>query len=459
MAETPDSTLRTPADSARPSLLIVDDDVGFAHAAAEVARQEGFDITIAGAFSQAVKRLQSAHFDIALIDLQLPDGSGLDLLDHFGEERQTQAVVVTGEPTVESTLRAMRLPIADYIVKPLKLDRYRELLSRASTRRRSAQSAHEEDWHGLAGRSAPLVRIKQEIARVAPTDASVLLHGESGVGKELVARALHEVSGRPGPFVAMNCGAVPHELMASQLFGHERGSFTGAHGRHTGYFEQANGGTLFLDEVTEMPPHLQVHLLRALENRSIRRVGGSEDIPVDVRIVSATNRDPQRAVRQGVLREDVFYRLAEFPITVPPLRARPEDIELLAERFLSLLNLRYGTDRQFTADAREQLRRHAWPGNVRELRNVVQRAYIMAQDDTVSVQLERSGSREPIAETESSITFSVGTRLDVIERRMLFKTLAHFSNDKTRTAEALGISLKTIYNRLARYQAAGVARQ
>ena len=458
MAETPASN-SVPSEPTRPSLLIVDDDVGFAHAAAEVARHEGFDITIAGAFSQAVKRLQSAHFDIALIDLQLPDGSGLDLLGHLGDDGHTQAVLVTGEPTVESTLRAIRLPIADYIVKPIKLDRYRELLHKASARGRSARSSQAEDWHGLAGRSAPLLRIKQEIARVAPTDAAVLLHGESGVGKELVARALHEVSGRPGEFVAMNCGAVPHELLASQLFGHERGSFTGAQARHVGYFEQANGGTLFLDEVTEMPPHLQVHLLRALENRSIRRVGGSEDIPVDVRIVAATNRDPARAVRQGVLREDVFYRLAEFPITVPPLRTRPEDIDLLAQRFLTRLNLRYGTDKQFSDDALEQLRRHPWPGNVRELRNVVQRAYIMAPDDTVSVQLERNGSREPIAETENSITFSVGTSLDVIERRMLFKTLAHFSNDKTRTAEALGISLKTIYNRLARYQASGAPKQ
>src|SRR5690606_2666325 len=388
MAETPDSTLQAAGESLRPSLLIVDDDVGFAHAAAEVARQEGFDITIAGAFDQAVKRLQSAQFDIALIDLQLPDGSGLDLLYHFGEAGQTQAVVGTGEPPVESTLRAMRLPVSDYIVKPLKMERYRELLGRASSRRRAAAAAGADDWHGLVGRSAALLRIKQEIARVAPTDASVLLHGESGVGKELLSRALHEVSGRPGPFVAMNCGAVPHELMASQLFGHERGSFTGAHGRHIGYFEQANGGTLFLDEVTEMPPHLQVHLLRALESRSIRRVGGSEDIPVDVRIVSATNRDPQRAVRQGVLREDVFYRLAEFPVTVPPLRARQEDIELLSERFLSLLNLRYGTDKQFSPEALELLRRHPWPGNVRELRNAVQRAYIMASGDCVNVQLD-----------------------------------------------------------------------
>ena len=458
MAETP-AAAPLQQDTVRPSLLIVDDDVSFAHAAAEIARHEGFDITIAGAFSQAVKRLQGSHFDIALIDVQLPDGSGLDLLGHLDQDGHTQAVLVTGEPTVESTLRAMRLPIADYIVKPIKLDRYRELLSRASARRRNADCSNGEEWHGLAGRSAALTRIKQEIARVAPTDAAVLLNGESGAGKELVARALHEVSGRPGAFVAMNCGAVPHELLASQLFGHERGSFTGAQARHVGYFEQADGGTLFLDEVTEMPPHLQVHLLRALENRSIRRVGGTEDIPVDVRIVSATNRDPQRAVRQGALREDVFYRLAEFPITVPPLRARPEDIELLAQRFLTRLNLRYGSDKHLSAEALAQLRRHAWPGNVRELRNVVQRAYIMAPGDTVEVQLERSASREPIAETENSITFSVGTSLDVIERRMLFKTLAHFSNDKTRTAEALGISLKTIYNRLARYQAAGTAKQ
>ena len=430
------------------TLLIVDDDVGFVHAAAEIARQKGFDIAIAGNIAQAIVRLEAGQFDLALIDLSLPDGSGMQLLDHVDLAR-TQTVLISGSPTLESALQAVRLPVVDYIIKPLQIDRYLELL--ASAQERHAKPAAGTTWRGLAG-GASLDPIREAIRRVAPTDASVLIVGESGTGKELVARAVHEESGRKGSLVAVNSGAVPSELLASQLFGHEKGSFTGAQARHAGFFEQANGGTLFLDEITEMPLHLQVHLLRVLESKTVRRVGGSVDIPVDVRLVSATNRLPRQAIADGRLREDLFYRLSEFPLSLPTLRDRADDIHLLAQGFLDRLNERYGTHRVFAQGATDRLKRHGWPGNVRELRNVVQRAYILAEGNVVEVSFEPQRIAAPIAEDMHSITFSIGTTLDEVERRLMLKTLDYYDNNKLKAAEVLGISAKTIYNRLARYQ-------
>jgi DNA-binding NtrC family response regulator len=429
-------------------LLIVDDDVGFVHAAAEIARQKGFQITLAGSIAQAIAHLQGGRFDLALIDLSLPDGSGMQLLDHV-DLAGTQTVLISGAPTLESALQAVRMPVVDYITKPLQIDRYLELLDNAL--KRHARAMPGKTWRGMAGGPA-LDPIKQAIRRVAPTDASVLIVGESGTGKELVARAVHEESGRSGLMVAVNSGAVPSELLASQLFGHEKGSFTGAHSRHAGFFEQADGGTLFLDEITEMPLHLQVHLLRVLESKTVRRVGGNTDIPVDVRLVSATNRLPRQAIADGRLREDLFYRLSEFPLSLPTLRDRADDIMLLAQTFLDRLNERYGTGRTFAPGAAGNLMRHAWPGNVRELRNAVQRAYILADGNAVDVSFEPQRMREPIAEDMHSITFSIGTTLDEVERRLMLKTLAYYDNNKIKAAEALGISAKTIYNRLARYQ-------
>jgi DNA-binding NtrC family response regulator len=437
--------------SSRPSLLIVDDDICFVRAAVEIARSAEFDVTVAGTLEQARNRVRQANFDLALVDLCLPDGSGLDLLDQC-DIATTQVVLITGQPTVESAIRAFKTPILDYVIKPIEPQRYRDLLSSAARRKTLPPPTAEHAWHGLAGNSAALRSIIEQIQRVGPTDASVLITGESGVGKELVARAIHAMSGRSGEMVSMNCGAVPSELLASQLFGHERGSFTGAQARHIGYFEQAGGGTLFLDEITEMPIHLQVHLLRALENSAVRRVGGSEDIEVDVRIVAATNTPPLRAIAEGKLREDLYYRLGEFPMVVPPLRERAEDVEVLANMFLSRLNQRYGTRKAFTPAAMEQLRCFAWPGNVRQLRNVVNRAFILARDEAITDPIDDPRSYEPLAETPGSLTISVGMTFDDVERRMLFKTLRFFDNDKVRTAQALGVSVKTIYNRLARYQ-------
>jgi DNA-binding NtrC family response regulator len=434
-----------------PSLFIVDDDVGFVHAAAELARQKGFDITVAGTKAQAISRLQNAAFDIAVIDVSLPDGSGLDLLEHFDLGERTQAILISGNPTIDSALKALRLPIVDYVLKPIHAQRFGELLDEARSRRKAVPPQPGDLWNGMLGSAPAILELKHQIARVAATEAAVLIQGESGVGKELVARALHSESGRTGEFVALNCGAVPPELLSSQLFGHERGSFTGAHSRQTGFFEQADKGTLFLDEVTEMPLHLQVHLLRALETHTVRRVGGTEDLRVDVRIVSATNRDPEAAIREGRLRGDLYYRLCEFPLHVPALRERGDDIPSLAQLFLARLNDRYGTQRSFAADALQALRRYRWPGNIRELKNVVQRAYILADGDLVHPRIPDRARALPLAETDDTITFAIGTPLHEVEKRMLFKTLAFFDNNKSRAARALGVTAKTIYNRLSAY--------
>ena len=437
----------------KPSLLIVDADIGFVHAAAEVARDEGFEITVAGSLAQAMSRLDAMQFDLALIDLALPDGSGLDLLEHLDLGGRTQVILITGHPTVESALKALHLPIVDYVVKPLYPAHFRELLEKVSGLRRLPPVIDHETWHGLAGRSQQIKTLRQEVGRVAETDVAVFLDGESGVGKELVAAALHAESGRTGNFVALNCGAVPAELLTSQLFGHEKGSFTGANSRQLGLFQQADAGTLFLDEITEMPLHLQVHLLRALETHSIRRIGGTDDIPVDVRIISATNRLPEKARQEGKLREDLYYRLAEFPMRISPLRERPEDILPIAVVFLKRLNERYGTERWFPTDIEDLLTRYSWPGNVRELKNAIQRAYILAEGDLVRPEIPSHRLSGPLGETASTITFAVGTSLEEIERRMLFKTLAFYNDNKAKAADALGITTKTIYNRLAGYQA------
>jgi DNA-binding NtrC family response regulator len=282
----------------------------------------------------------------------------------------------------------------------------------------------------------------------------VLVHGESGTGKELVARSLHELSGRRGRFVAVNCGAIAPDLLSSQLFGHERGSFTGALQSHAGFFEQAEGGTLFLDEISEMPLAAQVYLLRVLESRSLTRVGGSREIAVDVRIVAGSNRDPQQAVVDGALRADLYYRLLEFPLSVPSLRERREDIPELAQYFLDRLNERYRTERTFAAGTLRQLAERHWPGNVRELRHTIQRHYILGGEGPIEVQQEQLFRSTDDA--DGSVRFRVGMTFDDIEREMLLKTLAHYNNNKRHTARALGITTKTIYNRLLRYRSLGL---
>jgi DNA-binding NtrC family response regulator len=304
--------------------------------------------------------------------------------------------------------------------------------------------------NAMLGQSAVMLEVKRLIERVGPTDASVLITGESGSGKELVAQLIHAASHRAnGPFVAINCGAIPAGLIEAELFGYEKGSFTGAGRAHAGVFERAEGGTLFLDEITEMPLDMQTRLLRVLETRKFYRVGGVMELDTDVRVIAASNRCPLKAVQKGQLREDILYRLAVFPVGVPPLRERGNDIVLLAEHFLSDLNMRDGTDKQFSAASRSMLTQHNWPGNVRELKNSVERAFILCDEQ---LELAPLISESKAAESQSGrLEIKVGSSIDEVERSLIEATLQHFRGNKRRTADTLGCSLKTLYNKLHVY--------
>jgi len=305
----------------------------------------------------------------------------------------------------------------------------------------------------LETRSDAMAQLYGQLDRVAKTLATVLIAGESGVGKEIIAKSIHARSERHDQvFIPVNCGAIPAGLIEAELFGHEKGSFTGAMQQHIGYFEHASGGTLFLDEITEMAPEMQIKLLRVLETGTFHRVGGSELTQVDVRVIAATNRDPLEAVKQGLLREDLLYRLAVFPLRVPPLRERACDIELLARYFLDQLNTLEKTGKNFSANALETMRAYAWPGNIRELKNAVHRAFIMADTaiEIPSPNANPTNKRSSLA--AGNLSLWIGTSLADAQRELILATLDHFNGDKQQTAQALGVSLKTLYNRLQAYQ-------
>lgn len=305
----------------------------------------------------------------------------------------------------------------------------------------------------LIGNSQVMRALHQQIEKVAATDATVLIVGESGTGKEMVAKALHALGRRRGqPFIPVNCGAIPPNLIEAALFGHEKGSFTGASGQHIGYFEHATGGTILLDEITEMPPQMQVKVLRVLETGKFHRVGGIDEVRVDVRVIAATNRDLKRAVNEGHFREDLFYRLAIFPLHVPPLRERGSDVELLATHFLDSFNNSGKTNKRFSRQALETLRTYSWPGNVRELKNAVHRAYILAVKDVeMAISSAAARPKKPLLK-DGKLTLAIGTPLALAQREIILATLTHYGDDKRQTAKALGISLKTLYNRLEAYQ-------
>ncbi|MBT1539138.1 sigma-54 dependent transcriptional regulator [Ralstonia solanacearum] len=311
----------------------------------------------------------------------------------------------------------------------------------------------DPDFGHLYGRSAVMRALYGQIGKVSGTLATVLIIGESGTGKELIARTVHDMSPRADQaFIAVNCGAISPNLIESELFGHERGSFTGAGQRHTGYFEHACNGTIFLDEITEMPVEMQVKLLRVLETGVFMRVGGTEPIQTRARIIAATNRNLQEAVADGTFREDLMYRLAVVPLHVPPLRDRAEDIEELAQHFLAQFNAAHQTDKTFSRAALSALRQHTWPGNVRELRNAVQRGYILGEK-TVELSMPLTSPRSPARPTvkEGMLNVSVGVTLAEAQRVMILATLEHFQGDKRQAAKTLGVSLKTLYNRLDLY--------
>ncbi len=433
------------------SVLIVDDNVEFQSSVADLAALANCAVSRAGTLGEARRIIRDRRFDLVILDLDLPDGSGLELLEEIDLATLGEVAIVTGHPSVDSAVRAVRLPIVDYIVKPMAAEALTRLFERARLHARAHPAGAGGEFSGMIGKSAQMKALFDRIDRVARHDMTVFVHGESGTGKELVARAVHERSGRKGEFIAINCGAVAPDLLSSQLFGHERGAFTGASQAHAGFFERAEGGTLFLDEITEMPGTLQVYLLRVLESRALTRVGGTRELPIDVRVIAATNRDPADAVARGILRGDLYYRLADFPIELAPLRERRDDIAPLAQRFLDRLNERYGTHRYLTADALREWVGRSWPGNVRELRHVVQRAYVLAASDAIGASADPAP--KAAAPGDDEIVFRVGMRFEDIEREMLLKTLAHYGNNQRQAARVLGITAKTVYNRLLRYRA------
>src|SRR5215203_5587202 len=356
-----------------PHVLLVDDDPEALEWLTEFVKGEGFTVAKATSLRTARIQLTQMRPDVLLTDLQLPDGNGIDLVDDLEQRDATEVVMITGHATVESAVNALRAGASDYIVKPVDIERLRSILQRVpGTHELRAEIGDlRQELRGL-GRfghmigSAPVMqKLYDQLNRVSPTSATVLLAGESGTGKE---RA----------FLPLNCGAVSPNLIESELFGHEKGSFTGADRQHKGFFERAHSGTLFLDEITEMPQELQVKLLRVLETGTFMRVGTNTPIATDVRVIAATNRNPAKAVADGKLREDLYHRLNVFPIELPPLRDRGTDIEILARHFLEKFNAEENTKKTFSPAAIAALYSHSWPGNVRELKNYVQRVYILA---------------------------------------------------------------------------------
>jgi two-component system, NtrC family, response regulator HydG len=438
-------------------VLVVDDDPNFLSGLTEMVSKEGFATTTAGSLQEARQKLKESTPDMVLLDVDLPDGSGMELLKEIGANPLTNVVIITGHATIDAAVEAMQMGASNYLTKPIDFARVKALLVGVVQTRELKQqigSLRKElrqlgKFGPLIGVSAAMQNVYDLISKVAPTEATVMLLGETGTGKELVAETVHDLSRRrKQAFLAINCGAVSPSLIGSELFGHEKGSFTGADRQQRGYFEQANGGTLFLDEITEMPLDLQVDLLRVLETGSFRRVGGQQVINVDVRVIAATNVDPSNATFKQKLREDLLYRLNVFPIMLPPLRERLDDVELLAEHFLSSLNREAGTSKRFTGVAVERLRAHPWPGNVRELKNIIQRAFILAEND-IGLDSLVLGVTEV---SGSSLNMKVGTSLAEAERRLILATLEHCSGDKKASAAILGISLKTLYNRLSEYK-------
>ncbi len=435
---------------ANPSFAIVDDDAAFASMTVDIARRRGFNAHAFQRVAEATPWLAEHDPELTLLDMHLPDGTGFDVLEHLPVQHQGQIVFVSGSSNIEHARRAVASHASAFLPKPLPPNRLMGLLDEVRQTYRLREAAcREED--GLLGESPAMMHLRQEIARAAPYDVSVLLYGETGSGKELAARALHALSGRTGRFVAVNCGALPGELLASELFGHERGSFTGASMRHLGFFEQAQGGTLFLDEIGDMPPALQVYLLRTLETGVVQRIGGNGEIPVDVRVIAATHRCSNEGAAD--LRQDLYFRLARYPIEVPPLRARVEDIPLLARAFVERLNRRHAQTKRLDDRCLPALMSHRWPGNVRELAAAVEQAYLRASDEWVRPMphaLRHGGATAAGADDASSVRFQVGMTFQQIEAEMLRKTLAFHGGDKTAAARSLGVSVRTIHNHLAR---------
>jgi DNA-binding NtrC family response regulator len=446
-------------------VLIVEDDESARVGLTELVRTWGFNVESAADGEAAVPLITSFRPTIVVSDLVMPRLDGLGLLAALGDDlSHLYFVLLTAQGTVETAVDALKRGAEDYLTKPVDPQRLKHLLERLSelsaARRENTElrrRLREEGRFGrMVGASREMRKVYNVVEQAAPTTASVLIVGESGTGKELVAQTLHQLSPRATlPYVAINCAAIPETLLESEIFGHEKGAFTGAYERRAGCFELADRGTLFLDEIAEMMPATQVKLLRVLQERRFRRLGGRQEQDVDVRVMAATNVDPAGAVRSGKLREDLYYRLNVFTITLPPLRDRREDLPLLVQTFIDEFNQRdQKAVRAVDPDAMRRLEAYSWPGNVRELRNVIERAVILAKGDFIEPKHlpPLSAERRPPAPLSSStdVTLTPGMTVDEAEQKLILATLDAAGGNKTRAAEMLGISLKTLHNKLNR---------
>lgn len=460
------------ASSHEGRVLIVDDDPQVRIDLAQALNAQGFEVATADDGEQALKTLETWSPDVIITDLVMPRLDGFELMRTLrGRGEAIPAIVLTGFGSIEKALSVIRdLDAYWFLEKPVKLTELYSLLNRAIQHNRllreTAALKRDLTLRGalgrLTGRSRPMQKVFSLIRQAAPSNVSILLIGESGTGKELAAREIHNLSLRSDrPFVAVNCAALPETLIESELFGYEKGAFTGASERRQGCFEQAHGGTLFLDEILEMPLSTQSRLLRALEERTIRRLGGQTEIPIDIRLVAASNRSPESALRDNTLREDLYYRLNVFQLELPPLRERGDDIALLAESMVPLLNEKHGVNvTGICPEVLESFRAYTWPGNVRELRNVMERAVILAGSGLIGtqhVQIEEKGttparavSAAPLTNGngDESITLRAGVSLTEVETAFINLTLKHVKQNRKNAAALLGISLRTLQNRI-----------
>ena len=451
-------------------VLIVDDEPGSRRGLSELLAAWGYSTEMAADGVEGLEKVECFQPQVVIADLSMPRLDGLEMLQQLqGKLGELAFVMLTAKGSIPSAVEAMKRGAFDYLAKPVDTGQLRAVLEKATERpglwnvielyQRDVESNGR--FGRLVGTSAPMRRLYQMLRQAGPSSASVLIVGQSGTGKELVARTLHELSPRKNaPFVAINCAAIPDSLLESEIFGHERGAFTGAETRRQGCFELANRGTLFLDEVAEMAPATQVKLLRVLEERSFRRLGGQEEIQVDVRVLAATNRDPEAVIREGKLRQDLYYRLNVFTLELPPLSDRAQDIALLVEHFIREFNQ---ANRKAVAglepEALRALERYDWPGNVRELKNVIERAVILSRRPLVgAAELPTTlvarvrPSTAPQATSPVELALPVGTTVDEAERSLILRTLDSTGQNKTRAAEILGISLKTLHNKLKKYR-------
>ena len=451
---------------ARDRLLVVEDDATQRLGLQQLLKSWGYLVDVAADGREALGKITADRPGIVLSDMVMPHVSGMDLLRALTQDPDWDGafVLLTAQGSVETAVEAIKQGAYDYLTKPVDPQRLRIVLDQVTARNETLREVRalrrqlqdRGSFGRMIGASREMRKIYQVIEQAAPTAASVLVHGESGTGKELVAQTIHQLSPRAAqPYVPLNCAAIPDTLLESELFGHEKGAFTGAIARRAGAFELAHRGTLFLDEIAEMTPMTQAKLLRVLQERSFRPLGGSREQSVDIRVIAATNVDPMEAVRQGRLREDLFYRLNVFAIALPPLRDRKDDIPLLAQAFILEFNERNGRSiAGVSEDAMRVLERHHWPGNVRELRNVMERSTIVAKGpfiepaDLPPLPTEQPPHAGPGGAPAAGL--APGTTVDQAERQLIEVTLQHTGGNKTRAAELLGISLKTLHNKLNR---------